>query len=309
MTQTLDNLFCNNNNIIANKIWGMLSSSPSPLNTSNIFHYSNSTSPLNDQESGGQESQMEEETPKLYLKFQQNSPKVEKKGIDNDNGNDREIPGNTSATKNTTNGNISDGINIIPVIENIVCTANLNCRLNLKAIALQANNVKYEPKKFSGLIMKIKEPKATALIFQTGKMVCLGTKNEEQAKTACKTFAKIIKKIGYKVTFTNFKIQNIVGSCNLNFRLPLSRLGNHIMKYMNSTSVKHVAYLPDLFPGLIYHYLTPRNSGDGENGNSPNIVFLIFNSGKIVITGAKKTNQIYDAFSHVYPLFHKFRGH
>ena len=46
-----------------------------------------------------------------------------------------------------------------------------------------------------------------------------------------------------------------------------------------------VFYETELFPGLIYHYLD-KNIENGES--KANIVFLIFNSGKMVITGAKK---------------------
>ena len=60
--------------------------------------------------------------------------------------------------------------------------------------------------------MKIKEPKPTDQIFSSGKMVCLGTKNEGKSKNACRKFAQIIKNFGYNITLTNFKIQNIMGS-------------------------------------------------------------------------------------------------
>ena len=53
---------------------------------------------------------------------------------------------NTGETKNTSNEIISNRIVVVPTIQNIVCTADLNCKLNLKEIALQAYNVKYEPK-------------------------------------------------------------------------------------------------------------------------------------------------------------------
>lgn len=49
-------------------------------------------------------------------------------------------------------------------------------------------------------------------------------------------------------------------------------------------------YEPELFPGLIYRM------------HSPKIVLLIFVSGKIVLTGAKKREQIYQAFEAIYPV-------
>ncbi len=77
--------------------------------------------------------------------------------------------------------------------------------------------------RFSALILSIKEPKTTALIFSTGKVVCTGSKNEAEALTAARKIAKKIKKLGFKVKFINdnFVIQNIVASANVNFRIRL----------------------------------------------------------------------------------------
>ena len=297
MKKVLNDSFSNFNNIIYNNNFGVLPSSPSPYNPQNISYYNNELSPNNEKESDNQESNSEEKTSQLNLKFEQNTPRVEK------NEKSKEIPVNTGETKNTSNEIISNGIEVVPTIQNIVCTADLNCKLNLKEIALQAYNVKYEPKKFTGLIMKIKKPKATALIFPNGKIVCLGTKNEQQANLACRKFAKIINNLQFDVRIQNFKIQNIVGSYDLKFKILLSALYFHIKSNTGST----VAYEPEVFPGLIYHYLLPNKDGDDENSKNPNIVFLIFHSGKIVIAGAKKINQIYEAFHQVYTLLHKFK--
>lgn len=57
------------------------------------------------------------------------------------------------------------------VRQNVVATVNLECKLDLKAIALHARNAEYNPKRFAAVIMRIREPKSTALIFASGKMV------------------------------------------------------------------------------------------------------------------------------------------
>ena len=54
---------------------------------------------------------------------------------------------------------------IVPTLQNIVSTVNLECRLDLKTIALHARNAEYNPKRFAAVIMRIREPKTTALIF------------------------------------------------------------------------------------------------------------------------------------------------
>lgn len=73
-----------------------------------------------------------------------------------------------------------------PVLQNIVATCNLGSELDLKTIALHARNAEYNPKRFSAVIMRIREPKTTALIFRSGKMVVTGAKSEEQARHAAR---------------------------------------------------------------------------------------------------------------------------
>ena len=51
-------------------------------------------------------------------------------------------------------------------------------------------------------------------------MFCTGTKDEDESKIAARKFARIIQKLGFPVKFTNFKIQNMVGSCNLHLKSP-----------------------------------------------------------------------------------------
>ncbi|KAK9476807.1 transcription factor TFIID-domain-containing protein [Lipomyces japonicus] len=176
---------------------------------------------------------------------------------------------------------------IIPTLQNIVATVNLECRLDLKTIALHARNAEYNPKRFAAVIMRIREPKTTALIFASGKMVVTGAKSEDDSKLASRKYARIIQKLGFNAKFMEFKIQNIVGSCDVRFPIRLEGL---------AFSHGHFSsYEPELFPGLIYRMVKPK------------IVLLIFVSGKIVLTGAKVREEIYAAFEAIYPVLSEFR--
>ena len=130
--------------------------------------------------------------------------------------------------------------------------------------------------------MRIREPKTTALIFASGKMVVTGAKSEDDSKLASRKYARIIQKLGFNAKFTDFKIQNIVGSCDIKFPIRLEGLAS---RHHNFSS-----YEPELFPGLIYRMMKPK------------IVLLIFVSGKIVLTGAKVREEIYQAFEMIYPV-------
>jgi transcription initiation factor TFIID TATA-box-binding protein len=130
--------------------------------------------------------------------------------------------------------------------------------------------------------MRIREPKTTALIFASGKMVVTGAKSEDDSKLASRKYARIIQKLGFGAKFTDFKIQNIVGSCDIKFPIRLEGLASRHHHFSS--------YEPELFPGLIYRMIKPK------------IVLLIFVSGKIVLTGAKVREEIYTAFESIYPV-------
>ena len=62
---------------------------------------------------------------------------------------------------------------------NLVATADLNCRkLDLRKIYMGCRNAEYNPSKFPAVVMRIREPKTTALIFAKGKIVITGAKSE-----------------------------------------------------------------------------------------------------------------------------------
>ncbi|XP_065357287.1 TATA-box-binding protein [Calliphora vicina] len=176
---------------------------------------------------------------------------------------------------------------IVPQLQNIVSTVNLCCKLDLKKIALHARNAEYNPKRFAAVIMRIREPRTTALIFSSGKMVCTGAKSEDDSRLAARKYARIIQKLGFPAKFLDFKIQNMVGSCDVKFPIRLEGL---VLTHCNFSS-----YEPELFPGLIYRMVRPR------------IVLLIFVSGKVVLTGAKVRGEIYEAFDKIFPILKKFK--
>ncbi|XWS75231.1 hypothetical protein CRYUN_Cryun01aG0067900 [Craigia yunnanensis] len=76
-------------------------------------------------------------------------------------------------------------------------------------------------------MLRIKEPKTTALIFSSGKIVCTGAKIEQQSLLATCKCAIIIQKLGFDITFSDFKIQNIVASCDIECPLSLLRFATY----------------------------------------------------------------------------------
>lgn len=84
-----------------------------------------------------------------------------------------------------------------PVVHNMVATASLGMKLDLKSIATRANNAEFNPKRFSAVVLRIRDPKTTAMVFSSGKMVLTGAKDETSAKTAAKKHLKTIQKCGF----------------------------------------------------------------------------------------------------------------
>lgn len=135
--------------------------------------------------------------------------------------------------------------------------------------------------------MRIREPRTTALIFASGKMVVTGAKKAETSKLAAMKYKEIISRIGFPVEFNDFKIQNITATIDVGFPI---RLEGFI--YAHSS---HATYEPELFPGLVYRMLEPK------------VVLLIFVSGKVVITGARTTENIVEAMEIIIPKLQEFR--
>ncbi|KAH9380328.1 hypothetical protein HPB48_016112 [Haemaphysalis longicornis] len=171
---------------------------------------------------------------------------------------------------------------------NIVSTMNLCCTLDLRKMALQARNAEYNPRRFAAVIMRIREPRTTALLFRSGKVVCTGARSELQSRIAARKFARIAQKLGYDAKFTDFKIQNIVASCDVGFCIKLESLALNHSQFS--------CYEPELFPGLVYRMVQPC------------ILLLVFVSGKVVLTGAKVREDIYKAFNNIHPILKKYRS-
>jgi transcription initiation factor TFIID TATA-box-binding protein len=71
----------------------------------------------------------------------------------------------------------------------------MNCKIDLRHLAQWCRNAEYNPQRFSAVILRIREPRTTGLVFSTGKVVITGAKSEEDAFQAARIFEKTISKI------------------------------------------------------------------------------------------------------------------
>jgi len=171
---------------------------------------------------------------------------------------------------------IEDGEELDYKIENVVATVvvEITEKIDLNIIARKHADVEYNPERFPGLVMRILKPKATILIFSTGKMVVTGMRKASEAGRVVEKVLKRIRKAGIKVSNPEITIQNIVASGDLHTNIDLN---------MAAIVMEYAMYEPEVFPGLIYRMQDPKT------------VFLIFSTGRIVCTGAKKKEIVREA--------------
>lgn len=153
-------------------------------------------------------------------------------------------------------------------LNNIVATAKVEVseKFDLVKLARKFHEAEYFPERFPGLILRQKDPRATFLIFSTGKMVVTGLEDVNHAEIAVNKLLKKIKKFGIKKSEPEITIQNMVANGDLHQIIDLNK-AVLLMEY--------IMYEPEVFPGLIYNMRNPR------------AVFLLFSTGKYVCTGVK----------------------
>jgi transcription initiation factor TFIID TATA-box-binding protein len=106
-------------------------------------------------------------------------------------------------------------------------------------------------------------------------MICTGAKSERQAAKAVMKVVNELKQNGVVIlSKPEIQIQNIVAAAGLGGYIDLEKV---------TYSLKRTMYEPEQFPALIYRM------------DDPKVVILIFSTGKLVCTGAKKEVEVHRA--------------
>jgi transcription initiation factor TFIID TATA-box-binding protein len=157
-------------------------------------------------------------------------------------------------------------------VVNIVVSANLGHAIPLEKMAATLSNTEYNPEQFPGLVIRIKEPKTSALIFSSGKIVCTGARTMTNVHESIRKIIKSLEKINVKIKIEpQVNIQNIVAAGSVGMDLNLNVLA---MKLENTE------YEPEQFPGLVYKLPDQKAT------------FLLFSNGKVVCTGTKSEEEV-----------------
>ncbi len=172
------------------------------------------------------------------------------------------------------------------VIQNVVASINLFTTIDLVTAYQTLIDdddlfVSYNPETFPGLILKIKKPKISSLVFSSGKLVLTGAKSTEMVHEGVVQMTKILRTVGTKIDEDpEIIVQNIVASGHFNHRT--------INLELAALWLEHSMYEPEQFPGLIYRLAEPKT------------VLLLFQSGNLVCTGAKTEGQVRQAVENTY---------
>jgi len=160
-------------------------------------------------------------------------------------------------------------------VVNIVVSTSLEHDIPLEKMAATLSNTEYNPEQFPGLVIRIKDPKTSALIFSSGKVVCTGARSMDKVEESIKKIIKSLEKINIKIKIVpKINIQNIVASGSIGMDLNLNVLA---MKLQNTE------YEPEQFPGLVYKLAAAKAT------------FLLFSNGKVVCTGTKSEEEAHKA--------------
>lgn len=179
----------------------------------------------------------------------------------------------SAPSQKTTPQPISKGRDITVV--NIVVSTDLKHDVPLEKMAATLSNTEYNPEQFPGLVLRIKDPKTSALIFSSGKVVCTGARGMDKVEESIQKIIKSLEKINIFIKIKpEINIQNMVASGSVGMDLNLNKLA---MKLDN------VEYEPEQFPGLVYKLKAAKAT------------FLLFSNGKVVCTGTKSETAVHEA--------------
>jgi len=158
-------------------------------------------------------------------------------------------------------------------IQNIVVSVTYEgTEFNLEKLARTLDGADYDPEVFPGIAYRSEVPRASFLIFSSGKMNCVGAKSMKDAKLAIKNLTKKLRRSGVKIkSEPKTKVQNIVASIDFGRGFDLEEIARNF---------ETTEYEPEVFPGLVFRL------------DDPKVVVLLFVSGKGVCAGAKSKKDV-----------------
>lgn len=166
-----------------------------------------------------------------------------------------------------------------PIILNVVSSTRTDLPLDIEQLATKLRHVVYEPEMFPGLIYRRHDPKATIIMFSTGKIVSIGSKSERVARKSLRaTASEIARLTEEQVVLGKMKTENVVAMFDAEYPIDIRKL---------AAQHPNTKYEPDKFPGAICQL-------------KKGVTVLIFKSGKMVLVGSKSEYEAKSRILHAY---------
>lgn len=164
-------------------------------------------------------------------------------------------------------------------VENVVASSDIGHELDLATLSEDLTPSDFDPDNFPSLVYQSQDPDAATLLFRSGKIVCTGAQTINGATTALEDVFYRLRELGVDVAASpDIEIQNIVSSGDLDHALNLNAIAIGL-------GLENVEYEPEQFPGLVYRL------------DDPDVVALLFGSGKFVVTGGKLLDDAEEALT------------
>lgn len=171
----------------------------------------------------------------------------------------------------------------MPDIVNVVAAGKLGREINVPAIAedINAAVVKLSEENYSHRVVYLRREEGGPMVtvFRSGSYHITGADSIEQAEELKDWMVIVLNDLGIEVTPT-FSIKNVVMTGDLGYQVNLNTLAIAL-------GLEATEYEPEQFPGAVYR---PPDIG---------CVFLIFGSGKVVITGSPDVETATKGFEKV----------
>ncbi len=164
---------------------------------------------------------------------------------------------------------------MLPVhIEDVTVTTDIKTEIPLEKMVSSEENADYDADGSKGIVYRIEKPRATALIFSDGKIVCTGTKSIREAEVAVKNVVEKIKEAGVKIrSEPDMEIEKIVAAFRLRDPLNPEEV---------SSKLEGAEYDPEKVRAAVYRLDTPESD------------FLILEK-KIICTGCQSIKDVQKA--------------
>jgi len=158
-------------------------------------------------------------------------------------------------------------------IENVVASTGIGQELDLQSVAMDLEGADYDPEQFPGLVYRTQEPKSAALIFRSGKIVCTGAKSTDDVHES-------LRIVFDKLRDLNIQVDEDPGNRRPEYRhLRGPRSHAQPERHRHRPRAGEHRVRARAVPGLVYRL------------DDPDVVALLFGSGKLVITGGKETRR------------------